>query len=185
MIQLSFITSSNYKFESAKKALEGSGIKLLQETLETPEIQSFELEDVVIYSAKWAAEKLNKPIVLTDAGYYIKALNGFPGPFVKFINKWLTANDLIKLMDKKIDRTVEAKDCLAYCKPDNNPVIFTMIAKGTISQVPGNSDGSPIDKIFIPEGFDKQSSEIPREKMIEFWNRKLGIWKQLADYLQK
>ena len=92
-----FVTGNPYKFEVAQKSFENSDINIVQQEIETPEIQSTDVKEIASYSAKWAAEKLGKPVVLTDAGYYIKTLNGFPGPFIKYINKWLTAEDVLKL----------------------------------------------------------------------------------------
>lgn len=29
---------------------------------------------------------LNQSVVVMDVGYYIEAINGFPGPFIKYLN---------------------------------------------------------------------------------------------------
>lgn len=183
---LVFVTGNSYKFEVGKTVLGKAGINLVQEKLETPEIQSVDVSEIAKYSAKWAAEKLGKPIILTDAGYYIEALNGFPGPFIKYINKWLTSDDLLKLMQGKTNRKVTVKMCLAYCEPKKEPVIFTSEALGTISKKAVKTDkqgSTPINEIFIPQGFDKVETEISREQMVEFWSKKETYWRKLIEYL--
>ena len=179
-----FITGNQYKFQVAKKAVENLGINLVQKDLETPEIQSTELEKIAAFSAQWASNKLQKPVVLTDAGYYIEALNGFPGPFIKYANDWLTANDFLKLMKGKKNRTVITKDCLAYCEPGKKPITFLTTAKGKISEKVGAKGTTSINEIFIPDGFDKVESEIPREEMVEFWNKNKDSWQRLAKFLK-
>ncbi|MBU5225066.1 hypothetical protein KQI36_00110 [Clostridium senegalense] len=81
-----YVTGNNLKFEIAKKVFEGSNINLIQKKLDTPEIQSFNVCDVATYSAKWASEKLNSSVIVTDAGFYVNSLRGFPGPYIKYIN---------------------------------------------------------------------------------------------------
>lgn len=182
-----FVTGNLYKFQVAEKALEGSGIKLVQEKLDTPEIQSTSVEEISSYSAKWAAEKIGKPVAVTDAGYYIEVLNGFPGPFIKYINQWLTSEDLINLMAGKTNRKVIVRDGLSYCEPGKDPVTFIGEAFGTIAPHPVITDKSgstSINEIFIPDGYDKVETEISKEEMIDFWS-KSDPWKKLADFLNK
>lgn len=179
-----FVTGNSYKFQVAQKALENLDIELAQKNLKTPEIQSTEVEEIASFSAQWASNKLKKPVVLTDAGYYIQALNGFPGPFIKYVNYWLTANNFLSLMKGKKDRTVVCKDCLAYCEPGRKPITFLGIAKGKIAEKVGTRSTTSINEIFIPDGFNKVESEIPREQMVEFWSKNIRIWQKLAEFLK-
>lgn len=185
MQDLIFVTGNPFKFEIAKKSLDALGIEITQEKLETPEIQSTDVREVASYSARWAADKLGKPVVVADAGYYISALNGFPGPFVKYINKWLTAADILKLMQGKSDRSAEITICLAYCQPDSQPVAFIVNVPGTIAETAGAEvlGKSVMDQLFIYIGFDRPDSEIPREEIIKFWAQREDYWHQLAAYL--
>lgn len=183
-MQIVFVTGNEYKFEVAKKALEGLDVELIQHDLETPEIQSMEVEEVASFSAKWASHQLQKPVVLTDAGYYIEALRGFPGPFIKFTNKWLTAQDYLNLMKGKKNRTVITKDCVAYCEPGKEPYTITAEVKATIAEKAGAKGTTPINEIYIPAGFDRVESEIPREEMVEYWSRQLQLWPRFVEYLK-
>lgn len=183
-----FVTGNKYKFEVAQKVLESTGIKLIQQNVETPEIQSINVEEISSFSAKWAAKELGKPVALTDAGYYIEALNGFPGPLIKYINQWLTSDDLLRLMEGKQNRKVVVKGCLAYCEPGKEPITFSSEVTGTIAQgavKTGKKGSTPINEIFIPEGYNKVETEIPREEMVKFWAKTEDYWSELADYLSK
>lgn len=181
-----FVTGNEYKFAVAQKALAGTGIKLIQKNIETPEIQSTDVAEIASFSARWAADKLGRPVALTDAGYYIEALNGFPGPFIKYINQWLTAEDLLKLMAGKTNRKVVVKACLAYCEPKNKPISFLSEVVSRISEKvvrTGKPGTTSINEIFIPKGYDQVETEIPREEMVEFWAKVENYWEKLADYL--
>ncbi|MBU0569427.1 non-canonical purine NTP pyrophosphatase [Patescibacteria group bacterium] len=186
MKQITFVTGNKYKFEVAQKVLEEASIELIQQKIDTPEIQSTKVEEIAKYSAKFAAEKLGKPVTVTDAGYFIEALNGFPGPFIKYINQWLTSKDLLRLMKGKANRKVVVRGCLAYCEPGKEPVTFLSEIIGIIARKAvksQNKNSTPIDEIFIPEGFNKVDAEIPREEMVRFWAKTEDYWKKLADYL--
>lgn len=183
MKEITFVTGNIKKFEIAQKAMQSSGFFLVRRDLDTPEIQSENVEEIARFSAKWASDHLRKPVVLTDAGYYIEALNGFPGPFIKYINKWLTADDVLNLMKGKENRDVKVRDCLAYCEPGSDPIAFSRTFKGKISLSRGKKGATPINKVFIPDGFDKPESEIPWQEMRDFWGRD-SAWQKLIAYLE-
>uniref|UniRef100_A0A7V3N5E0 Non-canonical purine NTP pyrophosphatase n=1 Tax=candidate division CPR3 bacterium TaxID=2268181 RepID=A0A7V3N5E0_UNCC3 len=181
-----FVTNNHYKFQVAQEVLGKKRIEVIQQRLETPEIQSTDVREIASFSAKWASEKINRPVALTDVGYYIEALNGFPGPFIKYINQWLTSEDLLKLMEGKENRAVVVRACLAYCEPRKEPMSFLCETTGTIAQkaVKTNKEGSTsINEIFIPEGYHKVETEIPREEMVKFWAKVEDYWEKLADYI--
>ena len=113
MQKVVFITGNEYKYEQAKAALKETDIELIRQKIDTPEIQSTKVEEVAAYSSKWASEKLNLPVVLTDSGYYFEALNGFPGPFIKYVNQWFSAQDFLNLMSGKQNRKVCVTQCLS------------------------------------------------------------------------
>ncbi|PIR58197.1 MAG: hypothetical protein COU70_02195 [Parcubacteria group bacterium CG10_big_fil_rev_8_21_14_0_10_35_15] len=180
-----FVTGNDYKFQIAKKAFIGSDIILIQKRLDTPEIQSDDLKKIASFSIKWASNLLKKSIFLSDAGCYIEALNGFPGPFIKYINKYLTAKELLKLMAGKKNRNVIFKDCLAYCEPGKKPVLFLSSIGGKISAKPGKSGQTSINEIFIPKGFNRTESEISRDQMVLFWKNNNYNYKKLIQFLKK
>ena len=180
-----FITGNAHKFQIAQDALAGAGIELIQKELEIPEIQSTSIEEIASFSAKWACDLLKEPVIVSDAGYYIEALNGFPGPFIKYINEWLSAEDILRLMTGKENRVVAVKDCLAYCEPGNKLVLFCGSANGTIAEKKGSRGRTSINEIFIPEGYDKVESDIPWDEMKEFWTKNMKTNQLLAEYLRE
>ncbi|WP_102401857.1 non-canonical purine NTP pyrophosphatase [Haloimpatiens massiliensis] len=179
---LVYVTGNDVKFNVALQVFTNTGIVLLQEKLSTPEIQSKNVQEVAIYSASWASKQLNKPVIVTDAGFYIEALNGFPGPFIKFVNEWFSAEDYINLMQEKNNRTIIIQDCLAYCCPDGEPVVFTGSYRGKLANEPSRKSGTSIEKIFIPEGYDRPISDIPQEEMISYWSNG-EIMSKFKEYL--
>jgi len=96
-----FVTSNSYKLQIAKRAFNGSGLKLVQKKLKVPEIQDESVEKVAAFSARWASNVLKMSVVVSDGGCYIEALKGFPGPFIKYVSRWFSAEDLLQIMRGK------------------------------------------------------------------------------------
>lgn len=180
MISLIFVTGNQKKLEQAKLALSGYDIDLTNQKIDTPEIQETDVKKIAEFSAKYASEKLGKPVVVTDAGYYIKALNGFPGPFIKFVNQWFKPEDLLRLMNGIEDRTIESPVCIAYCEPNSEPVSFTSENIGKLA-TEAKGEGSTIDQLYIPDGYNEPMAILPDEEKLSLWN--MDCWKQLAEYL--
>lgn len=179
---LVYVTGNSVKFDVALKTFENTEIVLLQKRIETPEIQSKSVQEVAMYSARWASRQLDNPVIVTDAGFYIEALNGFPGPFIKFVNEWFSADDFINLMKGKDNRSIDIQDCLAYCHTNEEPIVFTGIYHGKLADKPSSQKGSSIDRIFIPEGFETPISDIPEEQMISYWSQG-EIMSKFKDYI--
>jgi non-canonical purine NTP pyrophosphatase (RdgB/HAM1 family) len=184
MKQITYVTGNSYKFNVAKEFFKDTNIELIQHDIETPEIQSTDVREIASFSAKWAAKELNRPVIVTDGGFYILALKGFPGPFIKYINKWLSDDDILRLMDGVEDRSIEVRECIAYCEPEKEPVTFHSILKGSIAKIKGKPGKTSINSLFIPDGFDRTESEISENEMIEFW-KGFDYWEKLKNELTK
>lgn len=180
---LVYVTGNELKFKVTQQALQGSGISLERKALNTPEIQSTHVEEIAEWSSVWASQHLNQPVVVMDAGYYIEALNGFPGPFIKFVNEWFSADDYLNLLKGKSNRRVIIRDCLAYCCPNEKPTVFCQLHHGEIAMKPGKENGTSIDQIFIPEGFSNPISEIPPDELLTYWSN-ASIWQELKSHIK-
>ncbi len=185
-----YVTGNSYKFQIAKNILKDSGFKIVQKRMETPEIQSDSVEKVAAYSAQWASSVLKKPVAVSDGGCYIEALNGFPGPFAKYTNRWLAAKDLFLIMRNKKNKSMMWRSCLAYCEPGKKPVTFTNEFKGKFTRKIGKNEYRKhygwLDTLFIPDGFSKPLSELSDKEYLDFWgDRKKSNWPKLLRYLEK
>ena len=105
-MKVTFVTGNMGKWEIGRDIFARYGLELAQAKMETPEIQSLDVTEVAAYSAQYAAKKLNTPVIKSDVGYYIPALGGFPGPFIKYINQTLSDKDLLRLMKGVKDRSM-------------------------------------------------------------------------------
>lgn len=111
---LHYITSNPDKVRVAKKYLEEFGIHVEQKHLDLTEIQSESIEEIALHKARQAYEKCNHPLFVMDAGWYIPSLNGFPGPYMKYVNDWFSSDNLLALMKDKADRSILYKEVFYY-----------------------------------------------------------------------
>src|SRR5215204_4400122 len=162
------LTGNRFKFEVAQRALLGTPVVLEQLRLPAPEIQSNSVQEIAEFSAQWAGSQIAQPFFLTDAGLYIDALNGFPGPFIKFINQWFSTEDMLRLMHDKSYRRITVQDCLVYASPGEPLVIFNGSYRGSIAREPGPSTGTPIERLFIPDGHQRSISEFSHDEQVAY-----------------
>lgn len=182
MKKVTFLTGNKGKWEIAKSIFADYGIELLQDKIETPEIQTLSVEEVAKFSVSYAVEKTGLNVMVSDVGHYIPALGGFPGPFIKFINQTLTPEDVLALMQGKQDRRVILRECFAYAEPNQEPVTFISEQQALIANLP-EGEGSTIDRLLILEGFDRPKGTYSSDVIFEHWKNSLGGYHDLAKHI--
>jgi len=177
-----FLTGNKHKLEVAQHALSDfPDIHIDNKKIDCPEIQAATVQEVAEFSAKWAAEELQQPVVKTDSGLHIQGLNGFPGAYMSDINDWLSAEDILSMMQNKPDKKAHFVDVVSYCEPNGEAVSFISETHGTIALESAGEGDWPIDSVFIPDGFDKTLNQMSREERLKVWN--VSRWHELAKYL--
>lgn len=111
---LYYITGNENKFAIAKKYLGDLDVEIVQKDLNMTEIQSHSPEAVARDKAEKAYAMLKQPLFVSDHFWSITALNGFPGAYMKYMNEWLTPQDLLNLMQDKENREIILTEALCY-----------------------------------------------------------------------
>lgn len=184
MKKVIMVTGNLGKWKIASDIFKKYNVELLHKKMDTPEIQSHDVEEVSKYSAEYAAKKLNKPIIKSDVGYYIEALNGFPGPFLRYINDYLSSEEILRLMEDKENRVIYLKECLTFATPNGNIKQFLNIEKATISKKAMGS-GTTFDRIVIFKGDSLPKSMNSEEKNYKHFEENLIIYDKMAKYLER
>lgn len=148
MRKIVFVTGNKGKFSEARSILEAKHIELLQNTGGYPELQEDDLEPIASFGAKWAAEKLQIPVMVDDSGLFIDALNGFPGPYSAFVENKIGNKKVLKLMEDETDRTAVFKSVIGYCEPGKEATVFTGTVEGRIAFEERGTGGFGYDPIF-------------------------------------
>ena len=124
MKKITYVTGNWAKIDSARQILEPLGFTIDNIKMETVEIQADDVEDVAKYSATWACQKLNCPVLKNDSGLFVEALNGFPGVYTHYVDDTLGEDGILKLLEGVENRKAYFKEVLAYCEPGKEPVTY-------------------------------------------------------------
>lgn len=181
-----YLTSNPDKVHEAKEFFEkkyGLEVEILNPDFELVEIQAETCAEVVAYTVKDAAERLGKAVVKSDAGFYVDALGGLPGPYSKYFDKQIGIEKFLHMLGDEINRKARIEHCWAYCEPGQNPKVFVGGSDGTIAMEGSGESSRWVDRFFIPDGETRTISVI-RDDNYEEANKYWGSAKQqLADYL--
>ena len=164
MKKITYVTGNWYKIMCARSILEPLGFEVDNIKMETTEIQANNVEDVAMYSAKEASDKLKCDVLKNDTGLYVEALGGFPGPYTHYVDEKLGEDGLLKLLKGIDNRNACFIEAFAYCEYGKDPVVFKSITKGRIATEKSGIYGWSWDFIFIPDGYDKTMGNYPDEE---------------------
>jgi XTP/dITP diphosphohydrolase len=189
MRRIYFATLNKNKFNEASRILEKYGYELVLFSFEKKELQSTDLGEIALQSALIAYTYVNAPVVVEDSGLFIKALNGFPGPFSSYVYKTIGVRGVLKLMEGVTDRSAYFESAVAIVMPPFERV-FKGSVYGRIADSPRGTGGFGFDPIFIPENEDKTFAEMSVEEKNKYSHRarafeKLGIWLKSIELREK
>ncbi len=175
MEKVVYLTTNKGKFDEANRIFKdqfGIDIDIMNPDFEVLETQAKTCYEVVAFSVKYAAEKLNRPCVKSDSGLYLDALGGLPGPYNAYFDKQIGVDKFLELFKNETNRKARLEDCFAYCEPGEEPIVFTGGGTGTVSLEAKGTLGRWHDRFYIPDGETKTLSElreIDREYEAKFW----------------
>lgn len=184
MNKILFITGNKFKFELAKSKLNlNAGIELEQKKFPCIEIQANTIGEIASYSAKYCADNVNSPCIKNDSGLSIISLDGFPGPYTRYVEEKIKEGGILDLMSNISNRKAEFIEVLAFCEPGKESILFECKTEGEISTKIMGEYGWGIDKIFIPRGYNKTFAEFNDEERMKLWDS--SGYNKLSEYLNK
>lgn len=145
-----FATQNKGKFAEAALLTARYGIRMKLLPVEKLEIQSDDLKRIASVAAQLAAESSKHVVVAEDAGFFVKALGGFPGPYSSYVFRTLGTRGILKLLEHVRDRRASFKAVVAFCTPRTRPKCFAGSVEGVVSRQALGEQGFGFDPIFIP-----------------------------------
>jgi len=149
-----FVTGNIHKFNEARKLLAEHNVATAMLNLEAIEIQDDSLENIAKASAVDIAEKSSLPFFVEDAGLFVEALNGFPGPYSSYVHRIVGNKGILKLMENEKKRDAYFLSVVAFCNPEKplEPKCFRGTIEGKVSYKERGKQGFGFDPIFEPYG---------------------------------
>lgn len=182
-----FATNNINKFNEARMVLAEYKIAVGMLRVKTLEIQSESLEEIAKTSAIDAFKKSNLPLITEDAGLFIEALNGFPGPYAAYVYKTIGNEGILKLMRNIKNRKAKFQSVIAYCASKLESLCFKGEVLGVITKEERRgSSGFGFDPIFEPlNGGGKTFAEMTVEEKNKYSHRTEALRKFAEWYKRK
>lgn len=159
-----FATNNINKFNEARKVLVEYNIAVGMLRIKSLETQDESLEEIAKASVIDVFRKCPLPIIVEDAGLFINALNGFPGPYAAYVYKTIGNQGIIKLMRDTANRRAHFESAIAYLSLETRtPICFhgRIVGEITPEEKRGNDkSGFGFDPIFQPCNSDKTFAEM-------------------------
>ncbi|MFB6155730.1 MAG: non-canonical purine NTP pyrophosphatase [Haloferacaceae archaeon] len=110
---LRYVTTNEGKVREAESYL-GSDV-VAQLDFDYTEIQADELGPIAARGAREAYRHAGEPVIVDDAGLFVDALDGFPGPYSRFVEDTLGIERVWRLVEAEDDRRAAFRCVIAYC----------------------------------------------------------------------
>lgn len=183
-----FATNNVNKFNEARKVLAEYRIAVGMLRVKSLEVQSDSLEEIAKSSVTDAFGKASLPLIVEDAGLFVEALGGFPGPYAAYVYSTIGNRGLLRLMERVEDRRARFQSVIAYCsKEARSPLCFAGEAIGQITVREMRGDGTSgfgFDPIFEPAGSSKAFAEMSLAEKNGFSHRAKAL-RKFAEWYKK
>ncbi|PIO00102.1 non-canonical purine NTP pyrophosphatase [archaeon CG10_big_fil_rev_8_21_14_0_10_43_11] len=164
------LTGNLNKVREAESIL---GRTLEHYALDLEEIQSVTPQDVVAHKINQAYAILKKPVFVWDVSLEFEALNGFPGPLIKFFYETVGLETICSIINNLKNTDVTARTTLGY--HDGRDVhYFEGVARGRVPKKPQGTHWA-WDPIFIPHGKTRTFAQMSLAEKNEYSMHKKAL----------
>jgi XTP/dITP diphosphohydrolase len=183
-----FITGNFHKFNEVRSVLSPLGITVGMLRIKGNEIQSDNTNEIAENSAIEAFNRCKLPLIVEDAGLFVDALEGFPGPYAAYVYKTIRNKGILKLMENVKERKATFCSSIVYCDQKIGTKLFEGGAKGEITLTERTEEGKSgfgFDPIFQPLGGKKTFAEMTINEKNQVSHRAKAVTKFAQWYKQQ
>jgi inosine triphosphate pyrophosphatase len=180
---LLFVTGNSSKLAEARRLAAVAGQMLEAIAVDLPEIQSLDMEEVLRAKAWHAWQSVQQAVVVEETGLELSALNGFPGPLVKWMLEAVGAEGIARTALALGDPRAKAV-CLLMWTDGQRTVLARGETAGDLVLPPRGPNGFGWDPVFRPEGKIRTYGELPDDEKDRVGHRGRA-WRDLLAKLQE
>lgn len=177
-MRIIFLTGNKGKMDEALQIIPD----IEQKDIDLPEIQSIDAKVVIKNKLEEARKQLLGSLVVEDTSLYLEAINGLPGPLIKWFMKTIGNEGLVKIAKTFGDDKATAKVVIGYISENDEVNFFEGAINGKIVE-PRGENGFGWDPIFEPDGEEKTFAEMDLAEKNNISMRKIAFIK-LREYLE-
>lgn len=160
---ITFVTGNAKKLEEVKAILGDTLPFHIQSiAVDLPELQG-EPDDIAKEKCRLAAEQVSGAVLIEDTSLCFNAINGLPGPYVKWFLEKTGHEGLNNMLAAYDDKTAYAQCIFSFCPGKGlETKLFVGRTPGAIVTARGPTDFG-WDPIFQPDGFEQTYAELEKE----------------------
>ncbi len=156
---IAIITGNARKFEELRDLL--APIKVEQVNLALDEIQELDAKKIIEHKLELASRLHGGECMVEDSALYLEALNGFPGPLVKWFEDSLGLPKIAEIAKALGNTRATVETTIGYSNGKGQFKFFTGTLTGQIVEPRGEKDFG-YGAIFVPNGHSKTFGEMER-----------------------
>jgi XTP/dITP diphosphohydrolase len=149
-MKFTVVTSNENKAREVAAFFEGVA-EVAHTFLEIPEYRDNDVGVIAEEKARYAWNALRCPLIVDDTGFFVAALNGFPGPYAAYVLDTIGMEGILCLVEGAEDRSAYFETAIAYADSEGTIRVFRGIVEGTIVS-PRGEEGFGYDPIFSVDG---------------------------------
>jgi XTP/dITP diphosphohydrolase len=160
---LTYVTTNPGK---VREAVDYLGDDVAQLDFDYAEIQSADLGPIAARGAREAYRHADGPVLVDDAGLFVDALEGFPGPYSSYVEETVGIDRVQSLVTTEDDHRAAFRCVLAYCDGDGFEASPDPIDRADRTEAaatgPGDGDSSAELPVKLFEGVVRGRIVAPR-----------------------
>lgn len=166
---ITFITGNKNKLREAQEILG----EVKGHNVDLPEIQEVDPHVIIKAKLEEARKQGLTNFIIEDTSLYFDALNGLPGPLIKWFLETIGNDGLYDLVRNK-DPKAQAKTIIGYSDSEGKISYHEGVVEGKIVAPRGETNFG-WDPIFRPDGHDKTFAEMSAEEKNSLSMRKMAL----------
>jgi XTP/dITP diphosphohydrolase len=166
-VRLAVVTGNPHKAGEIGAFLAGT-VEVEHVPLDCPEYRDDAVGPIAREKARFAYGELRRPLIVDDTGFFVTALNGFPGPYAAYVLSTIGNDGLLRLLGGTDDRSAYFVTAVAYADAGGIRV-FEGRLDGEVTTAPRGSGGFGYDPVFAVDG--RTLAEIPLAEKNRFSHR--------------
>lgn len=170
-MNITFVTGNENKRREVAAILDMPG--LLSTKMDLPEMQSMNLEEIVKGKLQAAYKWVGGPVLVEDISYELEAVNGFPGPFVKFWEKAGMHDGVLANIEKTGKDKAKILSAVGYKDAEHEFVVVASLTGRHVAKSSG--EGWGFDYNFIPDGETETFAQMGPERKNQMSHRNRGF----------
>lgn len=173
------VTGNPGKLREARRIC---GAELQAVAIDLPEIQSLDLVRVLESKAAEAYRRLTRPLIVEETGLELAALNGFPGPLVKWMLQAIGPEGLARTA-LALDQPRAVARCALIYRDGSRSLLAEGVTCGRLVLPARGRGGFGWDPIFQPDGEDRTYAQLQGTEKDRLSHRGRA-WRRLVELLR-